>query len=160
MLSYCYQIEMQLVYIPMMIRDSSSSCPGCRTIPLRLPVGFCQNGVPANPHIILTIESIHCSAFQLTIQTRSKYGPTLKTGYVVLSVITSGPLRLPYAHHRHLAGFTRLDSCLPQVESCRDAGISGPSSVICHRMPMALPRVPARCLCPLLPWQLWPSHQL
>jgi len=32
---------MQLVYIPMMIRDSSSSWPGCRTDPLRLPVGFC-----------------------------------------------------------------------------------------------------------------------
>ena len=144
----------------MMIRDSSSSWSGCRTVPHRLPVGFCQSGVPVNPHIILTIKSIHCSAFQLTIQTRSKYGPTLKAGYVVLPVITSRPLRLPYAHHTYLAGVTQLDPCLPQTESCRGAGISGPSSVICHRMPMALPRVPARCLCPLLPWQLWPSPQI
>jgi hypothetical protein len=59
-----------------------------------------------------------------------------------------------------LAGFTRLDGGLPQAEPCGDAGISGLSSVICHRMPMALPRVPARCLCPLLPWQLWPSPSI
>ncbi len=99
----------------------------------------------------LTIKSIHCSAFQLTPQTRSKYGPSLKAGYVVLPVITSRPLRLPYAHHLHLAGFTRLVGGLPQTESCGDAGISDLSSVICHRMPMALPRVPTRCLYPLLP---------
>jgi len=32
---------MQLVFKPMMIRDSSSSWPGRRTVPQRLPVGFC-----------------------------------------------------------------------------------------------------------------------
>jgi hypothetical protein len=39
--SYCYQIEMQLVNKPMMIRYGSSSQPGRRTVPRRLPVGFC-----------------------------------------------------------------------------------------------------------------------
>ncbi len=77
--------------------------------------------------------------------------------YVVSPVITSKPLRLPYALNSYLAGFTQLDICLPQVESCRDAGISGPTSVIFHRMPMAIPRVPCRCSCPLLPCKLWPS---
>ncbi len=28
---------------------------------------------------------------------------------------------------------------------------------IFHRMPMAIPRVPCRCICPLLPCRLWPS---
>ena len=113
--------------------------------------------VPVNRLSIL-MTKIH-SLFRISTYrlTRSKYGPTLKAGYVVLPVITSRPLRLPYAHHLHLAGFTRLVGGLPQAESCGDAGISGLSSVICHRMPMALPRVPARCLHPLLPWQLWPS---
>ena len=44
-----------------------------------------------------------------------------------------------------------------RLEPCRDAGISGPTSVIFHRMPMAIPRVPCRCICPLLPCRLWPS---
>ena len=63
----------------------------------------------------------------------------------------------PYAHNTCLAGFIRLDKCLPQAESHGDAGISGPTSVISHRMPLALPRVPCRCLCPFLPCKLWPS---
>ncbi len=55
-----------------------------------------------------------------------------------------------------------LESCyrqkrIPQLEHCRDAGISGPTSVIFHRMPMAIPRVPCRCICLLLPCRLWPS---
>ena len=112
---------------------------------------------PVNRQIILAIQPTHCSTFQLTIQTRSKYGPTLKVSYVVLPVITSRPLRLPYARNLYLAGFTQLDRCLPQLEHCRDAGISGPTSVIFHRMPMAIPRVPCRCICPLLPCRLWPS---
>ncbi len=58
--------------------------------------------------------------------TRSKHGPTLKASYVVLPVITSRPLRLPYVPHTLLAGFTPLESCLPQLEFCGDAGISGP----------------------------------
>jgi len=93
----------------------------------------------------------------LTNQTRSKCGPTLGASYSVLPVITSRPLRLPHAHSTYLAGFTRLDSCLPQAESCGDARTSGPTSVIFHRMPMAIPRVPCRCPCPLLPCRLWPS---
>ncbi len=93
----------------------------------------------------------------LTNQTRSKYGPTLGVSYVVLPVISSRPLRLPYARNPYLASFTQLDRCLPQVESCGDAGISGPTSVIFHRMPMALPRVPCRCTYPLLPCKHWPS---
>ena len=96
----------------------------------------------------------------LTNQTRSKYGPTLRVSYVVLSVITSKPLRLPYARNPYLAGFTQLDRCLPHAESCGDAGISGPTSVIFHRMPMAIPRVPCRCSCPLLPCKLWPSPNI
>ena len=51
----------------------------------------------------------------------------------------------------NLAGFTQLDSSLPQVEPCGGAGISGPTSAIFHRMPLAILRVPVRCLCPLLP---------
>ena len=35
---------------------------------------------------------------------------------------------------RRWTGFTRLVGGLPQAESCGDAGISGLSSVICHRM--------------------------
>ena len=97
----------------------------------------------------------------LTNQTRSKYGPTLKVSYVVSPVITSKPLRLPYARNSSLAGFTRLDRRLPQVEFRGDARISGPTSIIFHRMPMAIPRVPCRCIYPLLPCRLWPSpnHQ-
>jgi hypothetical protein len=60
--------------------------------------------------------------------------PQLKAGYVVLPVITSRPLRPPYAHRMLLAGFIQLDTCLPQAKSCGDAGISGLPSVICHRM--------------------------
>jgi hypothetical protein len=93
----------------------------------------------------------------LTNQTRSKYGPTLQVSYVVLPIITSRPLRLPYAPNTHLAGFIRLDRCLPRAEPHGDAGISGPTSVIFHRMPMAIPRVPCRCSCPLLPCRLRPS---
>ena len=93
----------------------------------------------------------------LTNQTRSKYGPTLRISYVVLSIITSRPPRLPYAPNPYLAGFTQLDSCLPQAESCGDAGTSGPTSVIFHRMPLALPRVLCRCSYPLLACRLWPS---
>ncbi len=37
----------------MIIRDGSSSWPDCRTVPRRLPVGFCYSGVPVNPLIIL-----------------------------------------------------------------------------------------------------------
>jgi hypothetical protein len=101
--------------------------------------------------------SLSTHASFLTNQTRSKYGPTLKVSYVVLPVITSRPLRLPYAHNTHLAGFIQLDRRLPQAESRGDARISGPTSVIFHRMPMALPRVPCRCSCPSLPCKLWPS---
>ncbi len=62
-------------------------------------------------------------------QTRSKYGPTLKKGYVVLPVITSRPLRLPYVRRSPLAGFIRLEEYLLQQEYCRDAGISGSTSL-------------------------------
>jgi len=96
----------------------------------------------------------------LTNQTRSKYGPTLKVSCVVLPVITSRPLRLPYAHNTILASFTQLEPCLPQAESCGDARISGPTSVIFRHMPMAIPRVPCRCSYPLLPCKLWPSPNL
>ncbi len=54
--------------------------------------------------------TIHRSALQPTDQTRSKHGPTLGAGYVVLPVITSGPLRLPCARRAPLAGFTRLEA--------------------------------------------------
>jgi hypothetical protein len=47
--------------------------------------------------------------------------------FVVLPVITSRPLRLPYVPNTCLTGFTRLDGCLPQLEFCGNAGISGPS---------------------------------
>ncbi len=67
------------------------------------------HGVPVNPYSILAIQTFYCSAFQDAVQTRSKYGPTLKAGYVVLPVITSRPLRLPYALHIILAGFIRLE---------------------------------------------------
>jgi len=113
--------------------------------------------VPVNPLLILTNTYLHCFSPQFTFQTRSKYGPTLKAGYVVLPVITSRPLRLPYARHTLLAGFSRLEACLPQLEHCGDAGISGPTSAIFHRMPLALPRVLCRCIYPLLPCKHWPS---
>ena len=83
-------------------------------------------GTPLNPLLILTNRYLHRFTSQPTFQTRSKYGPTLQVSYVVLPFITSRPLRLPYAPHTFLAGFTQLESCLPQVESCGDAGISGP----------------------------------
>ena len=92
-------------------------------------------GTPVNPLLILTNGYPHCFTPQPTFQTRSKYGPTLKAGYVVLPVITSKPLRLPYARNTTLAGFIRLDWCLPQSELCGDAGISGPTSLsftACH----------------------------
>ena len=47
--------------------------------------------------------------------------------FVVLPVFTSRPLRLPYVPNTCLTGFTRLDGCLPQLEFCGNAGISGPS---------------------------------
>jgi len=87
---------------------------------------------PVNRQINLAIQPTRCSTFQLTIQTRSKYGPTLKVSYDVLPVITSRPFQLPYARNLYLAGFTQLDRCLPQLEHCRDAGISGPTSLIFH----------------------------
>ena len=114
-------------------------------------------GTPLNPLHILTNRYLHRFTPQPTFQTRSKYGPTLQVSYVVLPFITSRPLRLPCAPHTFLAGFTQLESCLPQLESCGDAGISGPTSVIFHRMPLAIPRVPIRCIRPLLPRWLWPS---
>ena len=82
-------------------------------------------GTPLNPLLILTNRYLHRFTSQPTFQTRSKYGPTLQVSYVVLPFITSRPLRLPYAPHTLLAGFTQLESCLPQLESCGDAGISG-----------------------------------
>ncbi len=108
-------------------------------------------GTPLNPLFILTNRYLHRFTPQLTFQTRSKCGPTLQISYVVLSFITSRPLRLPYAHDPPLAGFTRLEEGLPQLEPCGDAGISGPTSVIFHRMPLAIPRVPTRCFRPFLP---------
>lgn len=36
-------------------------------------------------------------------------------------------------------------------------GLSGPTSVVCLRMLSALPRVPYRCIRPLLPGRHWPS---
>ena len=57
----------------------------------------------------------------------------------------------------NLAGFTQLDLCLLPSEYGRDAGISGPTSAIFHRMPLAIPRVPCRCFRPLLPYRRWPS---
>ena len=86
-------------------------------------------GASVNPLLILIIEYLHCFTTQPTFQTRSKYGPTLKAGYVVLPVITSRPLRLPYARRLPLAGFIRLESDLLQQEYCRDAGISGSTSL-------------------------------
>jgi hypothetical protein len=108
-------------------------------------------GTPINPLLILTKRYTHRFTPQSTSQTRSKYGPTLQVSYVVLPFITSRPLRLPYARHTLLAGFTRLESCLPQLEPCGDAGISGPNFVVFHRMPLAIPRVNIRCICPFLP---------
>ena len=108
-------------------------------------------GTPLNPLLILTKGYLHRFTPQPTFQTWSKYGPTLQVSYAILPFITSRPLRLPYAPHTLLAGFTRLEVCLPQLEPCGDAGISSPTSVIFHRMPPAIPRVPIRCPCPLLP---------
>ena len=149
--SYCHQIELQLAVKSVGNLAQFKFFP---RLPHRCPTTsgwVLLRGVPVNPHIILTIDSIHCSPIQLTDQTRSKYGPTLRTSYVVLSVIASRPLRLPYARHTLLAGFTRLDACLTRLEHRIDAGTSGPTSVIYHRMPLALLRVPIWCLCPLLP---------
>ena len=148
--SYCCQMEMQL---------ARSSKHSLRRFILSLStapspaatVGILFTGYPSSRTLSLCFRSIRCFASQLTVQTRSKYGPTLRAGFVVLPVITSRPLRLPYVHTIYLAGFTRLDTCLPQLEFCRDAGISGPTSAIFHRMPLAIPRVPVRCFCPLLP---------
>lgn len=61
-------------------------------------------------------------------ETRSKHGLTLGTVYVVPSVVTSGPLRLPCARNAPLAGVTQLEARLPPVESGRNAGVSGPLS--------------------------------
>ncbi len=124
------------------------ACNGSVLLPPQLGFGM---RVPVNPLIILTNRYLHRFTPQSTIQTRSKYGHTLQVSYVVLPFITSRPLRLPYVHRLILTGFTRFDSCLPQLESCGDAGISSPTSVIFHRMPLAIPRVPIRCIRPLLP---------
>ena len=148
--SYCCQMEMQLA-------DSSEH--SLRRFLLSLSAAPVSNGYsgdfvlgyPSSRALSLCSKSIRCFASQLTVQTRSKCGPTLRTGYVVLPLITSRPLRLPCANCANLAGFIRLESCLPQLEFCEDAGISGPTSVICHRMPSALLRVPVRCKCPFLP---------
>jgi hypothetical protein len=51
-----------------------------------------------------------------TEQTRSKQGPTLRVSYVVSPIITSGPLRVPSAHHPNLAGFIQLGPGLPPME--------------------------------------------
>ena len=105
----------------------------------------------------LSVAFFSTHASFLTNQTRSKYGPTLQVSYVVLPFITSRPLRLPYAHNTYLVGFTLLDTCLLPSEYNRDAGISGPTSAIFHRMPLAIPRVPCRCARPFLPYRRWPS---
>jgi len=113
---------------------------------------------PVNRQIILAIQPTHCSTFQLTIQTRYEVWPHAQGKLCCLTVITSRPLRLPYARNLYLAGFhPNFDRRLPQLEHSRDAGISGPTSVIFRRMPMAIPRVLCRCICPLLPCRLWPS---
>ena len=121
---------------------------------LRCMGQFALQGLDFITHVHSSL-STHASF--LTDQTRSKYGPTLKASYVFLPVITSRPLRLPYALNTHLAAFTQLDGCLPWAEPHGDAGISGPTSVIFHRMPLALPRVPRRYSYPFLPCRLRPS---
>ncbi len=60
-----------------------------------------------------------------------------------------GPSDFPYARNVLLAGFTQLDARLPPVETGGNAGISSPTSIIFHHMPMAIPRVPYQCSCPL-----------
>ena len=57
----------------------------------------------------------------------------------------------PYAHNTSLASFTQLESHLLPLEFSRNGGISSPTSIIFHRMPLALPRVPVRCLFPFFP---------
>ena len=64
--------------------------------------------------LIMTQGNLHVhspnghSCTQLHKQTRSKHGLTLRQGYVVLAVITSGPLRLPYALNSTLRSLSRL----------------------------------------------------
>ena len=133
----------------MVIRHGSSSLPGCRTVARRLPVGFCSNGVPINPHIILTLPSNRCSAFQPTIQTRSKHGPTLKASYVVLPVITSRPLRLPCTRHMNLEGFTQLDHAWRSRSAAQALGsqVLSPLSFTACRRPYPGSPVSAHTLC-------------
>jgi hypothetical protein len=155
--SFRYRLEMQLA-----IHTSSDSEQFKFSIrsphhSRRLTVGFLFIGVPVNPTLYPHHLVVRCFAPQPTAETRSKYGPTLKASYVVLPVITSRPLRLPYARNTSLAGLIRLELHLPQLEFCGDAGISGLSSVIFHHMPPAIPRVPCRCICSFLPCKLWPS---
>ena len=127
-------------------------------LPDGFQIGFYSSGVSVNPHVILTIDAISCFAFQPAAQRRSKYGPTLKASFVVLPVITLKPLQLSYAHHKPFAGVIRLNACLARLEHRASTGISDPISPICHRMPLAIPQVPIKCPCLLLPFWRWPSH--
>lgn len=155
--SYRFRMEMQLA------QHASSDSGAARVLhpfvaPLPTTHGWVLfTGVPVNPTHYPHHLPVRCFAPQPTAKTRSKYGPTLEASYVVLPVITSRPLRLPYARNTALAGLIRLELRLPQMEFCGNAGISGPTSVIFHHMPPAIPRVPCRCICSFLPCKLWPS---
>jgi hypothetical protein len=62
-----------------------------------------------------------------TVQALSKYGRTLKAGYVVPPVITSRPLRHPSTRNAILAGFIRLEQRFPSSEvdgGSRTSGLS------------------------------------
>jgi hypothetical protein len=97
----------------------------------------------------------HASLF--ATQARSKQGRTLRTSCVVSSVITSRPLRHPSVLNAHLAGLIQLDRRLPPSKLVETMGLQVRFSVVSLRMPLALPRVPCRCSCPLLPCRHWPS---
>ena len=74
-----------------------------------------------------------------------------RSGRVMLSrsVITSRPLRHPSTHRSSLAGFSRLEAELTAAEVRRRwSRVQVQGSVLCLRMPLALPRVPVRCVLP------------
>ena len=86
-----------------------------------------------------------------------KSGLTLGASYVVLPVITSGPVRLPLRPSLRSLYITLSLLSYPPRSLAETVRVSGPTSCFCHRMPPSLLRVPDRCVFPLLHDRLWPS---
>ena len=115
--------------------------------------------VPVNLHFFPAETGGRCFAFQPAFQTRSKCGLTLGASYVVSPVLTSGPLRLPYARNAlGLEGFIHLALALTMARNSMETpGSQVQFLALFLRVPSALLRVPCGCPCPLLPRKHWSS---